>query len=74
MNKTDDRYHAIYRIMLPISDRYAKPGSCGLETPHYHYIPHDESQGCARSCQEWETNQGHHQESGVGPIERVNVL
>jgi hypothetical protein len=63
--EAEDRYHAIYRIMFPISYRYAKPGCRRLETPHYRYIPHDESQGSARSRQEWETDQGHHQEPRV---------
>jgi hypothetical protein len=56
--------------MFPLSYRYAKSRSCGLETPHYRYVPHDESQGGIRSCQEWKTDQGHHQESGVGPVEQ----
>ena len=67
MNKADDRYHTIYRIMFPISYRYVESRSCRLETPHYRYIPHDKSKRGARSCQEWETDQGHYQESGVGP-------
>jgi len=65
MNKADDRYHTIYRIMFPISYRYVESRSCRLETPHYHYVPHDKSKRGARSCQEWETDQGHYQESGV---------
>lgn len=67
MNRADDRYHAIYRIVFPISYRYVEQGSCGFEAPYYRYISHDKSQGGTRSCQEWETDQGHHQESGVSP-------
>jgi hypothetical protein len=68
--KANDRYHAIYRIMFPISYRYVEQGSCRLETPHHRYISHDKSEGGIRSRQEWETDQGYYQESGVGPVER----
>lgn len=64
--KANDRYHAIYRILFPFRYRYVESRSCGLETPYYRDVSHDESKGRARSCQKWETDQGHHQESGVG--------
>jgi len=63
--KANDRYHAIYRILFPFRYRYVESRSCGLETPYYRDVSHDESKGRARSCQKWETDQGYHQESGV---------
>jgi hypothetical protein len=69
--EANDRNHTIYRIMFPLRYRYAKPGSCRLETPHYRYVPHDASKGGIRGRQEWETDQGYNQEPRVGccPVE-----